>query len=282
MANATIIFTDLDGTLLDHEHYSWEAARPALLALRQLAIPLIFCSSKTRAEIEVLRTQLNNTHPFIVENGGAVFIPRDYFKLPLPDHRVHGQYRVIELGTPYPVLQQALEEIRQDTGIALRGCGQLSVEEFARLTGLTTENAALAKQREYDEPFLLETDTSDHQRLADAIAAKGVRWTRGGRLYHLTGQHDKGLATRMLSGLYRQRSGAVTTVGLGDSLNDLPMLHAVTRPIIVQRADGRYDPDLLLPGIERAPGIGPLGWNAAILGLLKTGCVTGGKTPLPP
>ncbi|MFQ5696467.1 MAG: mannosyl-3-phosphoglycerate phosphatase, partial [Terriglobia bacterium] len=46
-----IVFTDLDATLLDHQTYSWAAAEPALRRLRLLGIPLVFCTSKTRAEV---------------------------------------------------------------------------------------------------------------------------------------------------------------------------------------------------------------------------------------
>lgn len=65
-----LVFTDLDGTLLDHHTYSWQPARPALERLDGLKIPLILCSSKTSPEMLGLRAELGNRHPFIVENGG--------------------------------------------------------------------------------------------------------------------------------------------------------------------------------------------------------------------
>ena len=67
-----VVFSDLDGTLLDHYTYSFEDARPALGRLRAAGVPLVLCTSKTRAEIAPLRDALRNTHPFISENGGAV------------------------------------------------------------------------------------------------------------------------------------------------------------------------------------------------------------------
>ena len=74
-----VIFTDLDGTLLDRNTYSFEPAQSTLHLIKQKNIPLVLSSSKTRAEIEFYRRRLENDHPFISENGGAVFIPRDYF-----------------------------------------------------------------------------------------------------------------------------------------------------------------------------------------------------------
>ena len=57
---AMVVFTDLDGTLLDKKTYSFEAAREALTELRARNIPLIVVSSKTRAEIEPIRLELRN------------------------------------------------------------------------------------------------------------------------------------------------------------------------------------------------------------------------------
>jgi mannosyl-3-phosphoglycerate phosphatase len=268
-----VIFTDLDGTLLDHDSYSWEGANPALMRLKASGTPWVLCSSKTRAEIEPLREALGNRHPFIAENGGGLFIPRGYFTVPLPPHSTVGSVERIELGTPYPLLCRTLNDIANAAGVPVRGYGTLTAKEVAALTGLSLEEAERAKAREYDEPFIIggeqgEGTEADRQRVLALIEAKGFRWTRGGRFHHLMGQNDKGHAVKILSDLYRTQFGSIITVGLGDSYNDLPMLAAVDRPILVKHPDGRYDPDIALAGLERADGIGPAGWNAAVLSLV--------------
>ena len=73
MMSKIIVFTDLDGTLLHPKTYSFEAAMPALKLIKEKDIPIILCSSKTRAEIEVYRKKLDNQHPFVSENGGGIF-----------------------------------------------------------------------------------------------------------------------------------------------------------------------------------------------------------------
>lgn len=107
------------------------------------------------------------------------------------------------------------------------------------------------------------------RRLAEA---RDLRCTTGGRFHHLQGATDKGCACRRLIDAYRRHFVAdarpLVTVGLGDSLNDLPILTAVDRPILVQKPDGTYDPNIDLPHLIRAPGIGPVGWNRAVLHLL--------------
>ena len=88
-----IVFTDLDGSLLDSTTYSFKAATPALNALREQGIPLVLVSSKTRAEMEPLRQRLGHCDPFIVENGGAVFVPHGLFDFPLERMRTKSPYQ---------------------------------------------------------------------------------------------------------------------------------------------------------------------------------------------
>ena len=93
--------------------------------------------------------------------------------------------------------------------------------------------------------------------------------TYGGRVHHLTGPTDKGQALRALVHAW---PGGLRgdVVGLGDAANDLALLVAVDRPILMPRPDGSLDPVLAarLPAAERAPGPGPAGWAAAVLAAL--------------
>lgn len=271
-SKAMVVFTDLDGTLLDGSTYSFDAAREALDELRARSIPLVVVSSKTRAEIEPLRSRLRNEHPFIVENGGAVFVPSNYFPFQLTAATAHDQYHIVGLGTSYPRLRQALKEIEQELGVELRGYGDMPVEEITMRTGLSRQGAALAKQRDYDEPFVVEDERCTLEALTQAITARGLRWTKGDRFHHLMGVQDKGQAVRYLIECYRRwtdrHRDRLITVGIGNSLNDLPMLKAVDHPVLVQQPDSSYEPDIELPGLIHAPGPGPIGWNQTVLSLL--------------
>ncbi|HSA62474.1 MAG TPA: HAD-IIB family hydrolase [Nitrospiraceae bacterium] len=269
-----IFFTDLDGSLLNSDTYSFEAARPALEALRSLHVPVILVSSKTRAEIEPLRRRLDHHDPFIVENGGAVFVPLNTFDFPLERSRRRSAYHAIELGTPYALLRDVLKQIEDSVDTPLRGFGDLSLDDIMGATGLSREEALRAKLREFDEPFLLDGPPELVEEVCRQIVTRGLRWTKGGRFFHLTGPNDKGLAADILLRCYQRQwrldglHEDLETVGIGDSLNDLPLLLSVDRPVLVQKPDGSYDPDINLPGLIRAPGIGPAGWNQAVLDLL--------------
>ena len=80
-----LVFSDLDGTLLDHNTYGWKEAVPALELCRTRGVPVILASSKTRAEMDVLRRRLSLSAPFISENGGGIFFPEETSKDPSPE-----------------------------------------------------------------------------------------------------------------------------------------------------------------------------------------------------
>jgi len=263
-----LFFTDLDGTLLDHETYSFESALPAINVLNERNIPLIVCTGKTRAEIEKVRKELHNTHPFISENGGAIYIPKGYFSHPFHSTKEDSQYLIIELGTSYAKLREFLNQIRTQFPGKIKGFGDLTPQEVADLCGFSLQQANLAKKREHDEPFILE-DESALNKIQEFARRSDLNITRGGRFYHLTGDNDKGEAVLLLLDIYKKGSKHLKTVALGDSLNDLPMLEVADYPILVQKPDGSYDSSVILNSLILASGRGPSGWCNAVFKLLN-------------
>jgi mannosyl-3-phosphoglycerate phosphatase len=146
----------------------------------------------------------------------------------------------------------------------LRGFSDMTVEEVAHLTGLSLEEAARAKIREYDEPFLLDDPPLNLDTVKRTAESTGLSITRG-RFFHLTGDNDKGRAVGVVKDFYSQAGGiAPRTIGLGDSPNDLPLLENVDFPILVQKPGGQYEPSVRLDNLILAPGEGPIGWCVAV------------------
>ena len=189
----SVVFTDLDGTLLDHATYSWEPALPALRLLHDRQIPLVCCSSKTRTEIEFYRRLLDNRDPFVTENGGGIFIPEGYFDLStLPPNLVRiGEpgYVVIRLGAQYQHLRQAVEELRAE-GFALTGFGDMTVAEVAELTGLPLDQAAMAKERDFDEPFVYSGSLAEMDTLEERLLSEGFFLTKGA-FFHILADSER-------------------------------------------------------------------------------------------
>ncbi len=256
-----VIVTDLDGTLLDHDTYSFAPARPALLALRRKKVPLVICTSKTRAEVAPLRRRLKNRDPFIVENGGGIVVPRNYFGPGTPSR--------IDLGRPYPEITAALAELSRKSRVRVTGFHELTAREVAEATGLSLAEAGRAKRREFDEPFFfLGRDEAARARFVLLARKSGLDLTTGGRFWHLFSGSDKGLAVRRLAALYRRSTRRpIRTLALGDAENDLPMLRAVDRAVLLPAKDGRFDRAVLrrLPRVIRAGAPGPEGWNEVVL-----------------
>jgi mannosyl-3-phosphoglycerate phosphatase len=261
-----VIFTDLDGTLLDRDTYSWEAAQPALDRLKRQGIPWLLATSKTRAEAEYWRRCLGNSHPFIVENGGAAFVPLGYFPFAIRGSKRRGSYEIIEWGTPYEELVADLQRASQISQCRVRGFHGMTAREVAKLCDLPLEQAVLAKQREYDEPFLI-LDPERADALATAIQDLGRGSTRGGRFWHIMGANDKARAVAAIATLFEQANRPIRTIGLGDGLNDASFLNVVSAPVII-RSPQAEELRSRVPNGMLTDRPGPAGWHDAILSLI--------------
>ncbi|MCJ7687299.1 MAG: HAD-IIB family hydrolase [Desulfobacteraceae bacterium] len=283
-----LVFSDLDGTLLDHNTYGWEEAVPALELCRTRGVPVILVSSKTRAEMDVLRRRLSISAPFISENGGGIFFPGETSKDPPPGSsraeipgfspgdstgfsacREKGLWK-LSLGVSYPRLIKAFQEIRNELGWDMKGFSDMGVEEISRLTSLDKDGVRLATMREYDEPFIIEgEEPTDLAPLIRAAEQRGLLITSGGRFYHLQGKNDKAKGVELITKWYKKYHKEVLTVALGDSPNDFGMLERADFPVLIRSR--RSFPDLTkrIPRLRITDATGPKGWNSAVMNILS-------------
>ena len=241
-ADRLIIFTDLDGSLLDHGDYSFSGALPVLSYLRKEHIPLIYTTSKTRQECLLLQKAMQISAPFIVENGACVCYPDG---------------EEVLLGRPHEEIAAFIDKYKGRFGI--RAFKDMSVEEIARHTGFSKEQATLAKARDFSEPFLID-EKMDIAGLTAVAEEEGFKILRGGRFYHCVGAgQDKGKAVQKVL----ERYPGYTSIALGDNFNDIAMLEVVDIPILIPRYGGDYIP-LRLPNLIKASHEGSRGWNEAL------------------
>ena len=262
-----LVFTDLDGTLLDDQTYDFKPALTALKLIRSRKIPLILVSSKTRAEIELYRKGLSLEDPFIAENGGAIYFPASF---PLPDeysYEIVDEYQEVLIGTPLAVLHEKIRELKGQ--FRFRCFSELTIEEIAAVTGLTHEQARLASGREFDEPIVLEGSSDEHELVCKRAQELGLDCVYGGRFLHLFCGGDKGKAVDVILNVYRQQGHPLISIGLGDSQNDVPMLWAVDKAVVMQAQDGGYIEGLDHPDLIKARGRGPGAWNRVVLSILE-------------
>jgi mannosyl-3-phosphoglycerate phosphatase len=266
MNNSTfqkIIFTDIDGTLIDIYSGKFEGTDRLVKKLAKMGIPVILCSAKTRSEQEYIRNKLRLSDPFIIENGGAVVIPDGYFdefEISVPRIRRNG-YSLIEIGGHSIEIRKRLARIREELQINFKGTTDMALNEIRKKVQIPLPFARRMSKREYGET-ILEIDPSDLDRLAKVCTRTGLKVIHGGRYTDITQGNDKGKATRILIDLFRRKYQPRRTifVGLGDSENDLPMLKLMDIPVLVQKANGSWC-DSKIKNLVRSTGIGPKGWK---------------------
>jgi len=249
-----LIFTDLDGTLLDHYTYSTDEAKEMLEYLKSNNIPLIIVTSKTKQEILKLRKKLQIDYPFIVENGAGIF---------LPDGK---SFEQINMGKTYSETLCFLNQYRETFNI--KSFFDMSVNVISSLTGLDIENSTLAKKRDFCEPFIIE-DESKIEDLRQLSLKEGFDIIKGGRFYHLITQgQDKAHAILKLQKIYEEKfNKKYKTIALGDGENDKTMLDVSDISVLIRKFDGTFI-DYDKKNLVKTQSIGPRGWNEALKGIL--------------
>jgi len=258
-----LVFTDLDGSLLDHQNYDWSAAQPALHRLAQLGFPLIFNTSKTLAELIPFSQELNNHQPMICENGNVAAIPEHYFEQTVVNHT---NYNTHLFGNDYQSIITTLQQLRNEYGFQFSGFYDLGIAGVMEHTGLSHEKAALACQRLCSEPLLWQGCADDLITLQNKLAQQGLSLTRGGRFYHVMSPVNKGKTMAWLLARFENNQPETEwiSVALGDGPNDLQMLEAAEHSVLIR------NPHSTPPDVSHINNIltplppGPAGWNEAV------------------
>jgi len=266
MNHEFLIFTDLDGTLMNHHDYSFSGASTALALVEERKVPLIIATSKTFSEVKKIQNELGISAPCIVENGAGVFIPSSCVLANEDWHKEEDDWIKVSHSKSYLESRLFLNSMKDEYG--LRGFGDMELEEVIDLTGLKVEQAKDACKRDFTEPFIIE-DEQKIVSLTQEANALGFDIVKGGRFFHLiTIYQDKSKAMKSLKLLYEEYfKQAFKTIALGDSRNDFSMLEEADFGILIPRSDGTYAP-LITPDLIKAPFPGSKGWNSAVLGVL--------------
>ena len=256
-----LVFTDVDGTLLDHDTYSYAPAREGISLLFELRIPLVLVSSKTLPEMKQLHEELSLSAPFIFENGGGIFWPGkreaiEYIGMDISQLKTHAPL----LG---PLFQEEVKFITD-----------MDIDEIVKTTALPRARAVLSQQRRSSLPFVLPSgrkiSTGEIENINNDLRPLGFAVTRGGRFFHFSSVlSEKGAAVKkVVAYYYRQGCDSLKTIGVGDSENDLSMFRAVDLPVVVRRPDGSSLRTGMANIIETS-GIGPSGFTEAVKLIIK-------------
>lgn len=275
LAPRHLIFTALEGALIDPRTDSFAGAEEAVYELDRRKIAYILLTSRTREEIEPVRRKLGHNHPFVTENGGGIFFPDGYFSVRIPDVARVARYLSIAQGRPYAEVCEALDDIAEETAVGVAGFHHMSVREIAENTGIKPRNAELARAREFDEPFYFTSaDDKAIARFVEAARTRGYDVRRGATFWHFSAKCEPARAVRTIAGLFRESTRTkLRLVGIGGSEEDRAWLSAVNQAVLLPGPGEVSDPSdrsRTTTGTAATMGEapGPAGWNAAILNII--------------
>ena len=243
-----IIFTDLDGTLLDHRTYTYEPALEALSVIKSHQIPLILTSSKTKAEIERIQSKLTLKDPFIFENGSGVFYNNQVVSFGMHLNQIHD--KIIPLQKTFNFNCYSL----------------LPLDQAIQHTGLPEKEAKLSQQRQFSEPIIWLDDEEKKIDFIQIIHQLGLFAAQGGRFLTISSHHDKAKALKWLKNtLEYDYQTEFTSIALGDGENDINMIDACEIKILIKNNNEHLQkPDWILSKM-----CGPSGWNEEIMKVLN-------------
>ena len=212
-----LVFSEVDWVLRSPSAGSLALAARILRELASEDVSVVLCSSKTRAELEQIQQELGIRHPFVCENGGALFIPPAYVDFAVPHAREIAGYQAVEFGRPYTEVVDALRRTADQTAVEIVGFSDMSVDEVAHECQVAPLHARLAKLREYDEPFrIVDPSPKARARLLKALSAARLQCSRLDHLDRVGGVVARGMVMKRLCSLVRRTTESLVTVALAD------------------------------------------------------------------
>ena len=220
-----LIFTDLDGSLLDRDTFKFDTIKNYVKSLVNDGIIIIPNSSKTEKEIEKFNRDLGVALPYISENGSAI----------------HG-LNIINKNFPNKIIlsrekEEILEIFKSKIPEQLKNkCIQIlkiNKKQQEKIFGQKDSNLKDALDRKYTLPFLFKGDKKDKNKLLKILNSCSLTFQEGGRVSNLCDNTNKVKSMNRVVKILKKTEDKIKTIAVGDNYNDLDMLKNCDLPCLV-------------------------------------------------
>ena len=221
-----LIFTDLDGSLLNRENFEFGSIKNFLKELLSNDIFIIPNSSKTAKEIVNFNDELEERLPFIAENGSSIH-DLNLINSNFPE-------KIILSRDISELLEIFNNKVPNNLRLKCKFLKDLSKKEQLNILGLPTDKIKYAIKRDYTVPFKFEGDKNQREKLQKCIQSSGLTLQEGGRVINLCDKVSKSKAMKNVVKVFQKvEKDKLITIAVGDNFNDLDMLRNSDFPCLV-------------------------------------------------
>jgi mannosyl-3-phosphoglycerate phosphatase len=221
----TLIFTDLDGSLLDRDTFKFDEIKDYLKKLLSNGIFIIPNTSKTEKEILEFNNELGSNLPYISENGAAIN-GLDLLNSNLPKELILSR----DKNNLINIFKKTVPESLQNK---CKWLSEMDKKKQSLIFGLEDEKLKMALDRKYTIPFIFEGNKNEKNKLFKIVKNKGLALQEGGRVINLTDKVNKAKALQVFVRFFKKNNKEVKTIAVGDNYNDLDMLKTSDFPCLV-------------------------------------------------
>ena len=251
-----IIFSDLDGTLLDKNTFKFDIIEDYFRELILNGITIIPSSSKTEAELLDFNNHYNLKLSFISENGSAIH-GLDLVNKKLPN-KVSISRSIDEI---YKIYNETISlDIKQKIIFILN----LNFEEQKKFFGLPQDKMLLAKKRNHSIPIQFKGTEIEKKNFIKIMNDVGLSVQSGGRIMNICDNTNKSKAMfKTIELIGKETDENIITIGVGDNQNDIEMLKNCDYACLVK--NDNFDSSLInIDNLIKSSEPSPKGWADVI------------------
>ena len=251
-----IIFTDLDGSLLDKDTFKFDAIKDFFKELIANGIVIIPNSSKTESELSDFNKQNNLDLSFIAENGSSINgLNKIHQNLP----------NKILIARTRDIIQKIYDEnINLDFKNKITPILNLKIDEQQKIFGLPLDKISFATNRMYSIPIHFKGTEMEKHNFVKVVKEIGLSAQSGGRIMNICDNTNKSYAmAKALNFIKKEIDNEIVTIAVGDNENDIEMIKQADYPCLVKNEN--FDSSLInIDNLIKSYEPSPLGWSDVI------------------